>query len=166
MTALRDLADYVLEHTQMYRPGEVVTTDQRPGVTVTTVNTYPAPDQAPASLPPVDLLLTQVGLKPDTPPATREDLLLYLRAATAGTGLGEFVSIDAARFEQGPSYIELGAWLGSQDVALRLIGLGELVGLWTAMTAARLGIPREQAVEMAGAGFIMPAMDSGTVSTR
>jgi hypothetical protein len=60
------------------------------------------------------------------------------------------------RLRGGPSYIEIGGVLGSQDIALRFIGLGSLLGLWTAVTPEAMGLGSgEDAKELAGNGFIM-----------
>ncbi len=57
----------------------------------------------------------------------------------------------------GPSYIVIGVQLGDQDLALRLIGLGALVGLWKVITPRAFGFEGERANEMAGLGLVMPA---------
>lgn len=62
---------------------------------------------------------------------------------------------DVARLRGGPSYIEIGGVIGDQGLALRLIGLGELVGLWKAITPKTIGAEGEQAAQMAGSGFVM-----------
>ena len=76
---------------------------------------------------------------------TKDELLALLRA--------EYPQLD--RLAKGPSYIEMGGALGDQGLALQLIGLGELVGLWKAITPASLGLTGEQANELAGKGFVM-----------
>jgi len=65
----------------------------------------------------------------------------------------EYPSLD--KLQQGPSYIEIGAELGHQEIALRLIGLGGLVGLWRVVTPAFFGFEGEGAREMAGMGMVM-----------
>ncbi len=62
---------------------------------------------------------------------------------------------DFERLRDGPSYIEIGGEIGSQGLALQLIGLGALVGLWDAVTPERLGFAGDQAKQMAGSGFVM-----------
>lgn len=62
---------------------------------------------------------------------------------------------NIARLKAGPSYIEIGGALGDQGLALRFIGLGELVGLWRVITPERLGITGDKAKELAGGGFVM-----------
>ena len=61
---------------------------------------------------------------------------------------------DLGRLRGGPSYIELGGVLGDQGVALCLIGLGKLVGLWKAVTPEKLGFSGAQAGQLAGQGFV------------
>lgn len=73
---------------------------------------------------------------------------------------GAFVRVDSERLKQGPSYIELGAWLGSQTVALLLMGLGAHFDFWEVVTPAALGITGGTAQEMMGQGFVMVAPKS------
>ena len=65
----------------------------------------------------------------------------------------EYPEMD--RMRGGPSYIEIGGVLGDQGDALRLIGLGDLVGLWKAVTPKMLGFQGDQADLMAGNGLVM-----------
>lgn len=69
---------------------------------------------------------------------------------------GEFCKVDV--FDGGEhNYIELGGWLGSQDYALRLIGLGAEMGLWKLLTPkTMLGnlISEDLVQSMAGMGMI------------
>jgi len=52
------------------------------------------------------------------------------------------------------SYIQVGGWIGSQQVALLLMGLGQLLGLWEILTPNILSIPDELKQQMAGAGMV------------
>jgi len=70
---------------------------------------------------------------------------------------GEFAHISFERASEGPSFIEWGAWIGDQGLALRLLGLGEAVGIWTVITPERIGVPAELRSEMAGGGYVMNA---------
>lgn len=57
-------------------------------------------------------------------------------------------------------YIELGAWLGSQGLALRLMGLGQQLGLWQLLTPRNMldpKAPEDLVQEMAGAGYVTVA---------
>jgi hypothetical protein len=59
------------------------------------------------------------------------------------------------RLAAGPSYIEVGAELGSQDMALRLFALGQVLGFWTLITPVTCGFAGEEARALAGQGWIM-----------
>lgn len=55
------------------------------------------------------------------------------------------------------NYIELGAWLGDQGLALMLMGLGKLLGLWellTPITVLKLDPSDPLVMQMAGAGMV------------
>jgi len=67
----------------------------------------------------------------------------------------EYPQMD--RLRGGPSYIEMGAAIGSQQYALLLIGLGGLVGLWDVITPEKLGVIGAPADELAGSGLVMSA---------
>jgi hypothetical protein len=68
---------------------------------------------------------------------------------------GEFQDETIDRLKQGPSYIELGAWIGDQGLALAFMGLAEILGLGDVISPATLGITDERAGTMMGQGFIM-----------
>lgn len=72
---------------------------------------------------------------------------------------------DLDRLKGGPSYIEIGGALGDQGLALRLIGLGGLVGLWPVITPETLGINGQAAKQMAGGGFVMAGGFKNAVTT-
>jgi hypothetical protein len=59
------------------------------------------------------------------------------------------------RLEGGPTYIEMGTALGLQELALRLIALGKLVGLWDVITPAAFGYEGAPAQELARSGLVM-----------
>lgn len=55
------------------------------------------------------------------------------------------------------SFIELGAWLGSQELALRLMGLGALLGLWQLLTPKTVlgdNVTPAQIDDLAGRGMV------------
>jgi hypothetical protein len=145
--ATEALAHYVLDHTCTYRKGEPVRAEKIGDVAVVTMDFMPPREQAPPDA--VDLHFLLVAAEK----ADKDEFVPLLRAALGSPG--EFTNIDARRLIYGPSYIELGGWLGSQDVALRFIGLGAVLGLWKPVTPASLGITGPDAEEMAGRGFVM-----------
>ena len=55
------------------------------------------------------------------------------------------------------NYIELGGWIGDQGLAMQLMGLGSLLGLWQLLTPRTLlgaAVTSEQALAMAGQGLL------------
>lgn len=55
------------------------------------------------------------------------------------------------------SYIEIGGWIGDQGLALMLMGLGSVLGLWkllTPRTVLGAACTDELAQSMAGAGYV------------
>jgi hypothetical protein len=54
------------------------------------------------------------------------------------------------------SYIEIGGFVGDQGVALLLMGLGSILGLWKLRTPRMLpGIPEDLVQAMAGIGYVI-----------
>lgn len=77
-------------------------------------------------------------------------------AAEVESTLREYVgTLDPELMASGPSYIALGAEIGDQSMALRLMAFGETAGWWQVITPARLGIEGAQADQMAGMGYVM-----------
>ena len=69
---------------------------------------------------------------------------------------GEFTDVDLFDGEE-HSYMEVGGWIGSQNYALMLMGLGSLLGLWKLLTPKNmLGslISVEMAMQMAATGMV------------
>lgn len=54
------------------------------------------------------------------------------------------------------SYLEVGAWVGDQGLALMLMGAGSLLGLWTLMTPRTMlpGLDDDIIMAMAGNGMV------------
>jgi hypothetical protein len=72
----------------------------------------------------------------------------------------EIVSIlneypDMERLKGGPSYIELGATVGDQGLALQLMAVGSVLGLWDIISGKTMGMTDEQARDAAGVGFLL-----------
>lgn len=71
---------------------------------------------------------------------------------------GDFVDINPLDGKE-HNYMEIGAWIGDQGVAMQYMALGELLGLWRIMTPAvilNLDDPTQKnlADQMAGMGMI------------
>jgi hypothetical protein len=154
--SFHDLNTLIDASTVVYRKGDVVTKENVGGVDVTTVDAFPpTPDQGTL----IDVHFVTVGFTEHA--ADRAGFLTVLRAAF---GPGEFQDVTAARFTEGPSYIELGAWLGDQTQALRLIALGAHYGLWDVFTPATFRLTGQAADRLAGNGMVMPAAVSPEVT--
>jgi len=52
------------------------------------------------------------------------------------------------------SYIEVGHWIGDQGIAMQLMALGWLLGLWQCMTPPLIGIEGPLALQMAESGLL------------
>jgi hypothetical protein len=142
-----ELGRYVARTTLPFRKGEEVTVRQVGSLEVTTVDDMPPAGQAPPD--PVDVHFMLVGF---TEGIDRGMFLALLKAACDGHG--EFADVPRTRLLTGPSYIELGAWLGDQGLALRFLALGEKLGLWEVVTPKRLKFPEEAGDALAGHGFV------------
>ena len=69
---------------------------------------------------------------------------------------GEFTDIDLFDGRE-HNFLSIGAWAGDQRLALTLMGMGELLGLWKLLTPRSvLGatIPDELVRQMAGVGYV------------
>ena len=86
-----------------------------------------------------------------TPPSQEPDL--GERGAFAGVKDGEFCSVDVFDGQE-HGYMELGGWIGDQGLAMMLMGLGAVLGLWRLTTPKMLGLPNDLVMLMAGAGMI------------
>lgn len=51
-------------------------------------------------------------------------------------------------------FMEIGGFIGDQGLALQLMGVGSLLGLWKLYTPMTLGITGAPAMQMAGAGLV------------
>lgn len=87
------------------------------------------------------------------PYADKDAFLDYLRDMVK-PGHGVHNDVTAARLREGPSYIELGGWLGDQHLALYLMALGQHHGVWKVITPATIGLTGLPAADLAGRGFV------------
>lgn len=101
----------------------------------------PANDPANAHLKQVDVHFAMIGVDMDVAARLRDRLT------------AELATYDGLK--SGPSYITVGADIGDQEMALRLFGLGEALGLWTVITPAGLGLKGPAADQAAGSGYVM-----------
>ncbi len=69
---------------------------------------------------------------------------------------GDFENVDLFDGKE-HGYIELGAWIGDQGMALVLMGLGNLLGLWNLLTPRTIlgnSVPDDMINKMAGQGYL------------
>ena len=92
-----------------------------------------------------DVVFFKVSLK------NKPDLLVFKKLIKNHNS--EFCDIDLFDHKE-HNYLEIGAWVGDQGVALTLMGMGELLGVWKLLTPVSLGMSGEFAEKMAGAGMI------------
>lgn len=67
---------------------------------------------------------------------------------------GEFCDLDMFDGNE-HGYMEIGGWIGDQGAALQFLGLGHLLGVWKLFTPAALGLSGDQALQMAGSGYVI-----------
>ena len=107
---------------------------------------HPGEDQQPNGHT-VDMVFFEVCAK-DKPDADK------LRELIAESRQGDHCELDPWDGKE-HSYLEVGAWIGDQGLALMLMGLGSILGLWKLMTPRMLpGLPDELVMQMAGAGMV------------
>lgn len=97
-----------------------------------------------------DLMFFKVHAAPG---ADANELGLLVRANVKGE-FGDVSVFDGKEH----SYLELGGWIGDQGLALQLMGLGNLLGLWDLLTPRTmlgdLGLSEESLMAMAGQGLL------------
>lgn len=141
---LNRLHELLRETTSTFRKGQEVEEREVGGIRVVEVYAMPHESEAPESIEKVDVHFLTVGVNKPMADAIREEL--------AGI-LDGYPRPD--RLAGGPSYIELGAEIGSQDAALRLFAVGKVLGLWDVITPKSMGITGPMADQLAGSGMVM-----------
>jgi hypothetical protein len=134
--------------TTCYRKGPVETIRQEtPALQVVEFFGYPHTDEATDDTV-IDMHFITVGVHPAEPGQTLGEALTEFAAEVA-------MYPDQERLAGGPSYIEVGGALESQEIALRWMALGKALGVWGILTPESLGFRGEDAAELAGAGMVM-----------
>lgn len=142
---LEHLHKIVRETTAMFRKGPTETTRVVGPIEVVEIYAMPHVDDAPATLDLIDVGPMVVGVDRAKALARKAELVALLKEYPVG------------ELERGPSYITVGGHIGSQDAALCLFALGEVLNVWRLMTPARLGATPGSDLEKQaiGAGFVM-----------
>jgi hypothetical protein len=138
------LHEIINETTSEFRKGRVVERERVGDVDVVQVYGMPHVEEAGAEVERVDVHFIVVGVDVEAARARESDLKQIL---------SEYP--NPGRLAGGPSYIELGAEIGSQGAALRLFALGKVLGLWSVITPESFGMLGEEAARAAGAGYVM-----------
>ena len=94
----------------------------------------------------VDMEFFKVSLKNNPDPEV-------LRQLIKENPTGAFADIDLFDGKD-HNFIEIGGWIGDQGLAIVLMGMGDLLGLWEVFTPTKLGMPHELATELAGQGLL------------
>ena len=92
----------------------------------------------------IDVHFVVIGVKKETAIQVKDELISILKGYP-----------DLERLAGGPSYMEVGAELGTQAAAFELFALGKYLGLWDIITPERIGVTGAKSDEMAGSGFVM-----------
>lgn len=142
---LERLYDILRDTTIQLRKGEPVTHETVGPVDVTHVYDMPAVKDAAPHLEHVDVVFMVIGVDKAKALAIKDELTAIL---------DEYP--EQNRLAGGPSYIEVGGVIGDQGAALSLFALGQVLGLWTVLTARTFGFTDEaEILKLAGNGLVM-----------
>ena len=106
---------------------------------------HPGEDQQPTGHT-ADMVFFEVCGKDDPSADALRELITNSRQ-------GEFGDLDPWDGKE-HSYTEVGGWIGDQGLALMLMGLGHVLGIWKIMTPKLLGLPDNLVMQMAGQGMV------------
>lgn len=149
-TPIVRLLQYVKSATVLYRKGEVVKETDVGPVHVVRIDNFPALPQGLTTT--VDCHFVHVGF---TEALAQWDHQEFYDAVIKAE-LGFFRNMGIGNWEAGPSYIEIGGWIGDQSDAFRFMGCAQAHGLAEVITPARLHITDEEKAEyMAGMGYVL-----------
>lgn len=149
-TPIVRILDYVNAATQVYRKGEMVEYATIGSLSVVTINNFPA---LPAGLrTTVDCHFVEVGFTEALADLDHQEFYDAVMAAQVGV----FSAMDAEQWAKGPSYIQIGGWIGDQTDAFKFMACVQAHGLGEVITPKRLHITDEAtANSMAGLGYIL-----------
>lgn len=101
-----------------------------------------------------------VPANPQQPSGHTVDLTFF-KVAQSGGNKEKFLSLVKAEYPgwldgEEHNYMQVGGEVGDQGLALMVIGLGHLLGVWKAMTPDTMMpfLPDEMKMKMAGAGMV------------
>lgn len=140
---IKRLHEILVECTRQFRKGPKEERSKVGGLDVVEVWFMPHVDDAPPGLDMIDVVVQWVGVDKAKAETHRDEFIQILRTYPNG------------RLADGPSYIEVGAEIGSQEAAFLMFALGQTLGLWRVVTPASIGAPPERFKELAELGFVM-----------
>ena len=96
---------------------------------------------------------------PEQPNGHTVDMVFFKVAKKEGANSDVFKKLVEDEFPhwlngEEHNYINMGAEVGDQGMAIMAIALGHLLGVWKALTPALMGIPDDLAKQMAGMGML------------
>lgn len=144
---MQEIIDIIHECTRPYRKGEVITQENGEVASVTHVYGYPPVEDLLSGWEPVDMVFFVVGVWPSVAAVRRPRLVELLNDPK--------VWPNPERWALGPSFINIGGIIGDQELALRLMALGKVCGMWELVTPATMKAPEDMWNEVAAAGYIM-----------
>lgn len=137
------LHSLINDTTRIFRKGDPVEQRQTGNMQVTEFYGFPPVSEAPDSMRLIDMVFVEVGVDTAKAESRRAEIVALLNDWP-----------EPLMLEGGPSYIHLGGVLGSQDAALQLMALGEVLRIWKMLTPMTLGATGEEARQMAGGGML------------
>lgn len=129
---MNDLAKYVSDHTERgeCKCGKCIDVGDRPDPTGHTV----------------DMVFFKVAFKD-------EPTLEEFKRLTAESKHGDYAEVDPLDGKE-HNYIELGAWIGDQGLAMLYMALGVHLGAFELFSPALLGLSGPKALPFAGVGML------------
>jgi hypothetical protein len=114
------------------------------------IDASPNPEQHQPTGHTADLIFFKVSARKEADAETFKTLVRENKQ-------GAFCEVDVLDGQE-HNYIELGGWIGDQSLALMLMGLGTVLGVWKLLTPITLmgqNAPLDLVQQMAGAGFVI-----------
>ena len=148
-TTIADLLSYVHQATIVYRKGEVITEHDIGALKVFVIDDFPALPEGLTTT--VDCHFVNVGFTESLAGMSHQEFYELVIACPDGA----FQSMHLEDWARGPSYIEIGRWIGDQTDAFRFMACCSAHGLGDVITPERLHIPEASRDLAAGNGYVL-----------
>lgn len=139
---MQELINYIKNHTERTQSLDANTIKESENVTVVTLDSVKTKEIT--NKPVCDVHFFKVATKNDP---DKEKFIELINK--------HYPSLK--RLARGPNFMEIGAELGSQEIGLLFLALGELLDVWNVIIPATLGLP----ADLAGSGLVMCSGYSG-----